>query len=83
MVVATTIRVVGRCGLVVLVAMVMVAVLRQLGFDLDRRPLARAVHGGRQRSPNGKQHCEQQQEPEAKGLHVAHYEPCHWGRSSR
>lgn len=77
-VVPTAIRVVMNMGSRVLVLMpvlsgshflAFVTVLDQLRFDLDRRPGARALHGDRVRPPDREEHCEQQQEPEAKRFH--------------
>lgn len=45
------------------------AVLTQLGFSLDSRSRPGARHGGRKRSPNGKKHCKQQEQPGTKQLH--------------
>lgn len=43
--------------------------LGQLSFDLNPRARPRAMHGDRHRAPDGEQHGQQQQEPEAEGLH--------------
>lgn len=53
-----------------LFVVVVVTVLRQLSLSLDSRPGPGARHGGRERSPNGKKHCKQQQQPRTKQLHV-------------
>lgn len=45
-----------------------VRVLHQLSFSLDPGS-SRAQHAGRERAPKRKQHCKQEQEPGAKGLH--------------
>ena len=51
------------------VARLMMSVLDQLSFRLSTKLPRRAQHAGSQRAPNREQHCEQQDEPEAKGLH--------------
>ena len=42
---------------------------RQPSLHLGLPARCRALHGDRQRAPNGEQHGEQQEEPEAKRLH--------------
>lgn len=46
---------------------VAVAGLRGLGYNLCRSP--RALHADRERPPDREEHGQQQQEPEAEGLH--------------
>jgi hypothetical protein len=38
-------------------------------LSLDSCVVPRTLHADRKRSPNGEEHCEQQQKPEAEGLH--------------
>jgi hypothetical protein len=47
-----------------------VPVLGQLSFGLYAEAADRAQHAGRKRSPKGKQHRKQQQEPDAKRFHA-------------
>jgi hypothetical protein len=42
---------------------------RELSLNLDLSAWRRALHGERQPTPNGEQHGEQQDEPDAKRLH--------------
>lgn len=49
------------------VVAVAVAGLRGLGYNLWRGP--RALHADGERPPNREEHGQQQQEPNAKGLH--------------
>lgn len=73
MVMGATIRVVmGRSfmvGVTTFRRLVVVAMagLLGLGYNLGRG--TRALHADRKRAPNREEHCQQQQEPEAKDVH--------------
>lgn len=62
------------CGSVVVVLVaraggVVFVPSRELSLDLGLCAGRRALHGDRQRTPNGEQQGEQQKEPDAKRLH--------------